>query len=81
MGKGNKYKVGYTRDVGRRRAELAIQLPEPVTIVHELESDDPEGIEHYWHQRFKREGKHLNGERFLLSSEDVAVFKRRGRFM
>ncbi len=82
MGKRKDYKIGSTRAVGRRIDELSIQLPERLIPVHVLFTDDPEGIETYWHDRFKKEGKWTgNGEWFLLSREDVAAFKRRGRFM
>lgn len=75
---GRFYKVGYTLDVGRRRYDIALQLPEPVTEEHVISTDDPVGIERYWHQRFADRRK--NGEWFELSRADVSAFKRR-RFM
>lgn len=72
---GKHYKLGRTNAAGRRLRELAIQLPEKPDTVHVIETDDPEGIEKYWHQRFaeKRQG----GEWFALSAEDVRAFKKR----
>ncbi len=75
---GRYYKIGRSNAVGRREQELAIQLPEKATVVHSIKTDDPTGIELYWHRRF--ESRHKNGEWFELTAEDVAAFKRR-RFM
>jgi len=75
---GRNYKIGRTCSVGRREYELSIQLPEPSTVVHEIKTDDPIGIEEYWHKRFAKKRK--GGEWFSLSAADIAAFKRR-KFM
>ena len=75
---GRHYKIGHTVDVGRRRYELAIQLPEAVSEEHVIRTDDPVGIERYWHDRFASRRK--NGEWFELTRADIAAFKRR-KFM
>lgn len=75
---GRHYKIGKARSVENRHRQLAIQLPERAEIVHRIRTDDPYGIEAYWHSRFAE--KRLNGEWFALTPADVKVFKRR-RFM
>ena len=75
---GKYYKIGRSNAVGRRERELAIQLPEKATVLHSIRTDDPPGIESYWHRRF--ESRRKNGEWFELESHDVSAFKRR-KFM
>jgi Meiotically Up-regulated Gene 113 (MUG113) protein len=75
MKSGKHYKIGKTNAVGRRERELAIQLPEKPRRIHTIKTDDPAGIEAYWHKRF--EAKRKDGEWFALDAADVAAFKRR----
>ena len=75
---GKYYKIGRINSPGRRKYELAIQLPEPVVTIHTIKTDDPMGIERYWHQRFSDCRK--NGEWFELRRQDVSAFRRR-KFM
>ncbi len=78
MKSGKYYKVGKTNSLDRRQYEIGLQLPEGIEPIHSIETDDPSGIEAYWHNRFK--DKRLNGEWFDLSNADVIIFKKR-KFM
>ena len=71
---GRHYKIGRTNALGRRERELSIKIPVPPKTVHTIETDDPVGVEAYWHKRFAP--KRGEGEWFDLSPEDVAAFKR-----
>ena len=46
--------------------------PSDVRIVHSIETDDPEGIEKYWHARFA-ERRVQTKEVFRLTPDDIAA--------
>ena len=75
---GRFYKIGRTNALGRRERELVIQLPEVAKVVHSIKTDDPTGIEEYWHRRYQDRRK--NSEWLELTAQDVAAFRRR-KFM
>lgn len=74
MKSGRHYKIGRTNCLGRREWELGIKIPIPPKTIHRIETDDPVGVEAYWHKRFG--DKRGEGEWFNLSNEDVSAFKR-----
>ncbi len=71
---GRYYKIGKTSDTVRRGGEIRIQLPEETNLIHSIRTDDPDGVETYWHKRF--DAKRMKGEWFNLNSQDVKAFKR-----
>jgi hypothetical protein len=74
MKSGRYYKIGRSDCVEKRNYEIGMKLPEKPKTIHEIKTDDPSGIEAYWHKRF--EDKRKGGEWFDLSSSDVKAFKR-----
>jgi hypothetical protein len=71
---GRFYKIGRTGFVEKRNYEIGLKLPEEPTVIHTIKTDDPSGVEAYWHKRF--ELKRKKGEWFELDSKDVQAFKR-----
>jgi hypothetical protein len=75
---GRFYKIGRSNAAGRREYELAIQLPEKAEKIHVIRTDDPSGIETYWHKRFERQSeKMVNGpslmQQMLQRSNDASL--------
>jgi len=73
-GSRREYKIRKTFNPLRREGEIALQLPEKLEPIHYIKTDDPPGVESYWHARFAEQRK--EGEWFALSMEDVRAFKR-----
>lgn len=73
-GRPGQYKIGRTDSPGRRHFELSAGASTELDLVHKIETDDPEGVEHYWHRRF--DDKRIRREWFKLSAADVKAFKR-----
>jgi len=67
------YKIGVSDDPDRRLYELT-KGPYKPELVHKIHTDDPAGVETYWHRRFA--DRLMRGEWFRLSAADVKAFKR-----
>ena len=45
-----------------------------MVLIHKILTDDPYGVEEYWHKRFS--AKAMKGEWFNLDPSDIVAFKR-----
>lgn len=74
MRSGKFHKIGRSKSPEKRGYEVGLKVPDDIKTVHVIKTDDPAGVEAYWHNRFK--DKHKRGEFFELSPQDVRAFKR-----
>jgi hypothetical protein len=72
---GGLYRIGRCVQNGPRTGEVRLSLPRKAGLVHCIRTDDPPGIEAYWHRRFA--DRRVDRDWFLLSPADVAAFRRR----
>lgn len=72
---GKYYKIGYSVSAGRRTREFEIQLPDMPTRIHTIRTDDPRGVEAYWHKRFESKRVRPDAEFFKLDAADVRAFR------
>jgi hypothetical protein len=73
--RGKYYKIGRSNDPVRRAKEIRLETPDVLTPIHDIKTDDPNGVEAYWHKRFENK-RWKRTEFFNLNSQDIKAFKR-----
>jgi hypothetical protein len=76
---GKYFKIGRSNSTGRREYEIATQRPEGLDRIHVIRTDDPVGVEGYWHRRFA--DRRRAREWFDLGPNEIAAFKRWKRIL
>lgn len=74
---GEFHKIGAGSDLEKRVKQVATKLPADGELIHAIRTDDPFGIEAYWHRRFADKRSKNNSEFFKLTPMDVRAMKRR----
>lgn len=69
----NLYKIGHTRDVYQRIANLQTASGLPCSLVHQIVCEDRQQLERRIHQMFS--SKRVRGEWFDLSEDDLKVIR------
>jgi len=70
---GTFYKIDAATNSRGESNKSGLRCQMHPTLVHAIKTDDPPGIEVYWHRRFAE--KRANGEWFKLTNSDVAAFR------
>lgn len=73
--RGKHYKIGHSKDPVRRGKEIGLESPDILRLIHSFKTDDPSGVEAYWHKRFENK-RWKETEFFSLNSQDIKAFKR-----
>lgn len=76
MKSGRYYTIGKANHAGRRSYEHQRKLPEKIKTIHTIQTDDPFGVESYWHNRFKEKRTETDGSWYDLDANDIKAFKR-----
>lgn len=71
-----KFRIGKTNSLVGRYRQVQLETPHQVEYVHTILTDDPDGVEKYWHRRFEPLRLQISGDWFALKPSDIAAFKR-----
>lgn len=73
LGDTNLFKIGYSNDVDRRRAQIQAKCPIPITVIYERWGHDYRFFERVLHKEFEK--KRVKGEWFKLSASDLMTIQ------
>lgn len=75
LGPQGHYKIGLSKTPLKRIERLEVKLPFPIEPIHIFKTNWMRGAERELHQKYTDEGKHVNGEWFMLTDDDVQAIK------